>query len=97
MVGDLARNHVVGLWIELKVEVLDSCVHGRCHHAWCRTGPKHPIHLAREDEHPDGLAFDERELRWDRQVNASVLVRPDGTHDRAEKIGLTPFGEFLLW
>ena len=43
----------------------------------------------------DGLAFDERGLRWDRQVNASVLVRPDGTHERAEKIGLTPFGEFI--
>ena len=43
----------------------------------------------------DGLAFDERGLRWDRQVNASVLVRPDGTYERAEKIGLTPFGEFI--
>ena len=43
----------------------------------------------------DGLAFDEKGLRWDRQVNASVLVRPDGTHERAEKIGLTPFGEFI--
>ena len=43
----------------------------------------------------DGLAFEERGLRWDRQVNASVLVRPDGTHERAEKIGLTPFGEFI--
>ena len=36
-----------------------------------------------------------REDCVDRQVNASVLVRPDGTHERAEKIGLTPFGEFI--
>ncbi|MEO1597575.1 MAG: nitrilase-related carbon-nitrogen hydrolase, partial [Planctomycetota bacterium] len=43
----------------------------------------------------DGLAFDESGLNWDRQVNASVLVRPDGTQERAEKIGLTPFGEFI--
>jgi apolipoprotein N-acyltransferase len=43
----------------------------------------------------DGLVFDERRLNWDRQVNASVLVRSDGTHERAEKIGLTPFGEFI--
>ena len=43
----------------------------------------------------DGLAFDEGKWGCDRQVNASVLVRPDGTHERAEKIGLTPFGEFI--
>ncbi|MAW41229.1 MAG: apolipoprotein N-acyltransferase [Phycisphaerae bacterium] len=43
----------------------------------------------------DGLVIDETGLNWDRQVNASVLVHPDGTTERAEKIGLTPFGEFI--
>lgn len=43
----------------------------------------------------DGLSIGASGLTWDRQVNASVLIQSDGTIERSEKIGLTPFGEYI--